>query len=109
MKQPAAKKKSSSDNALGLNVDLLEEAESVVDPNTVIATHLSQQLQSHAHELLGHEVLGNRALQGFVVLGEGAVGPARTMQHYNGRMRCITIRLDEQPGHRQPVQDQQNG
>ncbi len=27
----------------------------VVDPNTVVATHLSQQLQSHANELLGHE------------------------------------------------------
>ena len=27
----------------------------VVDANTVIATHLSQQLQTHAHELLGHE------------------------------------------------------
>ena len=27
----------------------------VVDPNTVIATHLSQILQTHAHELLGHE------------------------------------------------------
>lgn len=27
----------------------------VVDPNTVIATHLSQLLSSHAHELLGHE------------------------------------------------------
>ncbi len=27
----------------------------VVDPNTVIATHLSQLLQTHAHELLGHE------------------------------------------------------
>ncbi len=27
----------------------------VVDSNTVIATHLSQLLQSHAHELLGHE------------------------------------------------------
>ncbi|GAB4288895.1 MAG: flagellar biosynthesis protein FlhA [Thiohalomonadaceae bacterium] len=27
----------------------------VVDPNTVVATHLSQLLQSHAHELLGHE------------------------------------------------------
>lgn len=27
----------------------------VVDPNTVIATHLSQLLQSHANELLGHE------------------------------------------------------
>ena len=27
----------------------------VVDPNTVVATHLSQVLQSHAHELLGHE------------------------------------------------------
>ncbi|MCW8918226.1 MAG: flagellar biosynthesis protein FlhA [Gammaproteobacteria bacterium] len=27
----------------------------VVDPNTVVATHLSQILQSHAHELLGHE------------------------------------------------------
>ena len=27
----------------------------VVDPNTVIATHLSQILNTHAHELLGHE------------------------------------------------------
>ncbi|MDH5359895.1 MAG: flagellar biosynthesis protein FlhA [Gammaproteobacteria bacterium] len=27
----------------------------VVDPNTVIATHLSQLLSAHAHELLGHE------------------------------------------------------
>jgi flagellar biosynthesis protein FlhA len=27
----------------------------VVDPGTVIATHLSQLLQQHAHELLGHE------------------------------------------------------
>jgi len=27
----------------------------VVDPNTVIATHLSQILQTHSHELLGHE------------------------------------------------------
>ncbi|MDH5180661.1 MAG: flagellar biosynthesis protein FlhA [Gammaproteobacteria bacterium] len=27
----------------------------VVDANTVIATHLSQLIQSHAHELLGHE------------------------------------------------------
>ena len=27
----------------------------VVDPETVIATHLSQLLQTHAHELIGHE------------------------------------------------------
>jgi len=27
----------------------------VVDPSTVIVTHLSQLLQSHAHELVGHE------------------------------------------------------
>lgn len=27
----------------------------VVDPNTVVATHLSQILQKHAHELLGHQ------------------------------------------------------
>ena len=27
----------------------------VVDPGTVIATHLSQLLQDHAHEMLGHE------------------------------------------------------
>jgi flagellar biosynthesis protein FlhA len=27
----------------------------IVDPETVIATHLSQLLQNHAHELLGHE------------------------------------------------------
>ncbi|MCW8982853.1 MAG: flagellar biosynthesis protein FlhA [Gammaproteobacteria bacterium] len=29
----------------------------VVDPETVIATHLSQLLQGHAHELIGHEEL----------------------------------------------------
>jgi len=27
----------------------------VVDPNTVVATHMSQVIQNHAHELLGHE------------------------------------------------------
>ncbi|GAP66684.1 flagellar biosynthesis protein FlhA [Mizugakiibacter sediminis] len=27
----------------------------IVDPSTVVATHLSQILQTHAHELLGHE------------------------------------------------------
>lgn len=27
----------------------------VVDPSTVVATHLSQIIQTHAHELLGHE------------------------------------------------------
>jgi len=27
----------------------------VVDPSTVVATHLSQLIQSHAHELIGHE------------------------------------------------------
>ena len=27
----------------------------VVDASTVIATHLSSVIQSHAHELLGHE------------------------------------------------------
>ncbi|MCO6412085.1 MAG: flagellar biosynthesis protein FlhA [Thiogranum sp.] len=27
----------------------------VVDPSTVVATHLSELLQSHAHELIGHE------------------------------------------------------
>ena len=27
----------------------------VVDPSTVIATHLSHVIQTHAHELLGHE------------------------------------------------------
>ena len=27
----------------------------VVDPGTVVATHLSQVIQTHAHELLGHE------------------------------------------------------
>lgn len=27
----------------------------VVDPGTVVATHLSQVIQAHAHELLGHE------------------------------------------------------
>lgn len=40
----------------------------VVDPNTVIATHLSQLLQSHAHELLGHEEVQHLLTQ----LGKGA-------------------------------------
>jgi len=31
----------------------------VVDPETVIATHLSQLLQTHAHELIGHEEVQN--------------------------------------------------
>lgn len=31
----------------------------VVDPETVIATHLSQLLQSHAYELVGHEEIQN--------------------------------------------------
>ncbi|MEO1319074.1 MAG: FHIPEP family type III secretion protein, partial [Pseudomonadota bacterium] len=29
----------------------------VVDPSTVVATHISQVLQQHAHELIGHEEL----------------------------------------------------
>ncbi|MEL6868216.1 MAG: flagellar biosynthesis protein FlhA [Pseudomonadota bacterium] len=29
----------------------------VVDPSTVVATHISQLLQDHAHELIGHEEL----------------------------------------------------
>lgn len=40
----------------------------VVDPNTVVATHLSQLLQSHAHELLGHEEVQHLLGQ----LGKGA-------------------------------------
>lgn len=40
----------------------------VVDPNTVVATHLSQILQSHAHELLGHEEVQKLLDQ----LGKGA-------------------------------------
>ncbi len=31
----------------------------VVDPSTVVATHISQVLQEHAHELIGHEELQN--------------------------------------------------
>jgi flagellar biosynthesis protein FlhA len=52
------------DPAFGLEALWIDPAEreqaqtlgyTVVDPSTVIATHLSQILQSHAHELLGHE------------------------------------------------------
>ena len=52
------------DPAFGLEALWVESAQrdqaqtlgyTVVDPNTVIATHLSQLLQSHANELLGHE------------------------------------------------------
>ena len=46
-------------DAVWIKPEEREEAQSlgytVVDPNTVIATHLSQVLQTHAHELLGHE------------------------------------------------------
>lgn len=45
--------------ALWINESQRDQAQSygytVVDPGTVIATHLSEILQSHAHELLGHE------------------------------------------------------
>jgi flagellar biosynthesis protein FlhA len=52
------------DPAFGLEAYWIESAQreeaqmlgfTVVDPATVVATHLSQVLQSHAHELLGHE------------------------------------------------------
>ena len=52
------------DPAFGLDALWIEPAQreqaqtlgyTVVDPGTVIATHLSQVLQSHAHELIGHE------------------------------------------------------
>jgi flagellar biosynthesis protein FlhA len=52
------------DPAFGLEAFWIESAQreeaqmlgfTVVDPATVVATHLSQVLQSHAHELLGHE------------------------------------------------------
>ncbi|MBF0218745.1 MAG: flagellar biosynthesis protein FlhA [Gammaproteobacteria bacterium] len=46
-------------DAVWIEVGQRENAQSlgytVVDPNTVIATHLSQVLQGHAHELLGHD------------------------------------------------------
>ena len=46
-------------DAIWISPDQREQAQSlgytVVDPNTVVATHLSQILSSHAHELLGHE------------------------------------------------------
>ncbi len=45
--------------AVWIDPSLREQAQSlgytVVDPSTVIATHLSHLVQSHAHELLGHE------------------------------------------------------
>jgi flagellar biosynthesis protein FlhA len=45
--------------AVWIDPALREQAQSlgytVVDPSTVIATHLSHLVQSHAHELLGHE------------------------------------------------------
>ncbi len=46
-------------SAVWIDPNLREQAQSlgytVVDPNTVVATHLSQVLQGHASELLGHE------------------------------------------------------
>ncbi len=45
--------------ALWIEPGLRDQAQSlgytVVDPGTVIATHLSQVIRQHAHELLGHE------------------------------------------------------
>jgi flagellar biosynthesis protein FlhA len=45
--------------AIWINESQRDQAQSygytVVDPGTVVATHLSEILQSHAHELLGHE------------------------------------------------------
>jgi len=52
------------DPAFGLDAIWIESAQkdqaqtmgyTVVDPSTVVATHLSQIIQTHAHELLGHE------------------------------------------------------
>ena len=52
------------DPAFGLDAVWIEPAQrdqaqtfgyTVVDPNTVIATHLSQLVKTHGHELLGHE------------------------------------------------------
>ena len=46
-------------DAVWIEVGQRDEAQAmgytVVDPSTVIATHLSHLLQEHAHELLGHE------------------------------------------------------
>jgi len=53
-----------TDPAFGLDAIWIDTAQrdqaqtlgyTVVDSNTVVATHLSQLLQTHAHELLGHE------------------------------------------------------
>jgi flagellar biosynthesis protein FlhA len=53
-----------TDPAFGLEAYWIEASQreeaqmlgyTVVDPATVVATHLSQLLQSHAHELFGHE------------------------------------------------------
>jgi flagellar biosynthesis protein FlhA len=52
------------DPAFGLEAVWIDSAQkdqaqtmgyTVVDPGTVVATHLSQIIQTHAHELLGHE------------------------------------------------------
>jgi|TARA_R110002096_G_scaffold268308_16_gene462114 flagellar biosynthesis protein FlhA len=52
------------DPAFGLDAVWIDKAQrdqaqtmgyTVVDPGTVVATHLSQIIQTHAHELLGHE------------------------------------------------------
>ena len=54
------------DPAFGLDAVWIEPAQqeeaqmlgyTVVDPSTVVATHISQVLQQHAHELIGHEEL----------------------------------------------------
>jgi len=46
-------------DAIWIEASLKDQAQSlgytVVDASTVVATHLSQVLQEHAHELLGHE------------------------------------------------------
>ncbi|ACE82658.1 flagellar biosynthesis protein FlhA [Cellvibrio japonicus] len=46
-------------DAVWINNNLKEQAQTlgytVVDPSTVVATHLNQILQQHIHELLGHE------------------------------------------------------
>ncbi|MEM7611750.1 MAG: flagellar biosynthesis protein FlhA [Pseudomonadota bacterium] len=47
--------------AVWIDAGQQEEAQmlgyTVVDPSTVVATHISQLLQEHAHELIGHEEL----------------------------------------------------
>lgn len=75
--------------AVWINKSQREQAQTlgytVVDPSTVIATHISQLLTKHAHELLGHEEVQKL----FDILSKGA--PKLVEELIPGKLPLATV------------------